>query len=722
MGVVLAVLTVITYWRARGVSGWFTRSMLALIRLSVILGLTVVLMRPMRVEIENTPALKSVFQVLVDTSESMNTEDMDEKTRIAAVAQALEDSGQSFEELSDSFDVQYYRFDDALRSSTRKEILSMERADGDNTDIGESLLNVANTQSSRKRAGVLLVSDGRSERHASMDSASTYLKSANIPVWTTTVGTDTQAKDLFVTARFDQKFFFVDHETELKVNLGQSGYQGWYAKVDLSQNEKVIATRQVMLNSGVVQTSFPVEESKPGLYQYVVEVTPLKGESDVDNNRRAVFAQVVGERSSVLVIEAEPYWDSKFMLRTLQADPNLDVTSFFYMNKEKMFAITQSGGAGGKSSTPQRLPRTEEELFKYDCVILGRGVDHIFTSDEMKLFRKYVDERGGNLVFARGRSYSVEDEVLSDLEPLIWEEGNVLDARFGLTSSGLNNPMFDFSSVGNAKTIIRELPEMISISRVSDEKTLAVVLASGTSGRDGKEIAAIAYQRYGRGKVLSIGTAGLWRWAFSPKDVAKYDPVYAKFWGQMIRWLIYGSDFLPGQDVSFTTDRHSFDLGETVSLIIQTKNIDSKRYQPKITITAPDKSQSEFSPIADAKIAGLYHTTFFPEQTGEYTADLKNNVGAPETVEALFTVYDNSIEKRYIAADPDSMAKIAHATGGATLGLDDWKTLPELVKEFEYSTKEESKPFDVWDKMLVMFAFFSILGIEWFWRRMSGLV
>ena len=92
--------------------------------------------------------------------------------------------------------------------------------------------------------------------------------------------------------------------------------------------------------------------------------------------------------------------------------------------------------------------------------------------------------------------------------------------------------------------MIRELPEMLSITRVQNEKSLSIVLAKGVSGTDGEELAAIAYQRYGKGKVMSIAANGLWRWAFMPAELERYDEIYTRFWAQMIRWLVYGSDFL----------------------------------------------------------------------------------------------------------------------------------------------------------------------------------
>jgi len=164
LGLVLAGLTVINYSRALGAIGWFRRSLFGIIRLAVIAALTIILLRPMQVEVEEVPTSKSVFQVLIDTSKSMNTDDSNEGTRLETIVNGLKNSSDSFDQLGRMFDVQYYRFDDRLKPSTRDELVALQTADGESTDIATSLLNVANAQSSHKRAGILLVSDGREKK------------------------------------------------------------------------------------------------------------------------------------------------------------------------------------------------------------------------------------------------------------------------------------------------------------------------------------------------------------------------------------------------------------------------------------------------------------------------------------------------------------------------------------------------------------------------------
>lgn len=725
LGALAAVVTILNYWRARRGVGAIKRTFIGLLRLGVVVALTIILLRPMVVEGRDVLDKRSVFTIIVDESESMNTTDMDGKSRYATVIDRLKEvEGSLLAKLRQDYDVEFQTFSDSAKATTYWQLLAQETVTGSVTDLSAALFNLGNSASSRSHAGALLISDGRSNEGGDPGDAARYLKSLNLPVWVTTVGTATESKDLFVSAYFNQSFLFAGQDAALRVYLGHTGYEGWYAKVTLLRDGVPVATEQVILSGLNTRLNFPINEELKGTYRYTVNVEPLAGEADTKNNARSVFVQVVDEKAKVLVLEAKPYWDSKFLLRALQADPNLEVTAVFDITgeRDKIFAITQAQPDRPNAVRTVRLPRTREELARYDCIILGRGIDNLLTAAELRLFKEYVEQRGGGLIFARGKSYSGSDSELADLEPIVWDEGGLARARFQLTPAGRINPIFDFGSSRNTDLILRELPEMISIAKVKREKSLAIILAKGASGNNAEEIATISYQRYGKGKVMTVGASGLWQWSFMRENLSQYDEVYARFWGQMIRWLVYGSDFLPGQDISFHTDRFSYSAGESVPLVIQTKNVDLAEYAPRIEIVSPEGTRIELLPEPEEGGGGLYSVAFVPEMEGDYKAVLHSNVGAPDELSVEFGVYSDALERRHVAADPDTMNRIAETTGGKSLALDEWESLANAVRDFELASHEELEAKDVWDTLRIFAILMGVLAVEWFIRRKSGLV
>ncbi|MCA9413072.1 MAG: VWA domain-containing protein [Candidatus Omnitrophica bacterium] len=725
--VVLVALALLNVWRLRGTARWHSRFFLTLLRVGVISGLCFLLLRPMEEINRGVFGQRPVFTILVDTSKSMDTKDCDERSRIDVVSEHLREGYKGFlNDLSRSFDIRYAEFSEEFGVTTLGELAEGVEPKGEKSDLNSALVNAANSLQGRQTAGMLLVSDGRDNETGEVASAASYLKSLNLPVWSTTVGATGEAKDVFLSARINQSFLFKEQEGQIQVDLSQTGYKGWYVQVELLREGEPVGLKQVMFKSGAERVTFPVKEENKGTYKYTVRAEPLHEESDPGNNERSVFVRVVDDRTKVLVVEAQPYWDSKFMLRTLQADPNLEVTSIFYINKEKIFAVTQrdSNKDGASESVPSqvRLPKTKEELFQYDCVILGKDIDSVFSAEELKLFKDYLEERGGSLVYARGKSYTFRNEVLAELEPVVWGEGEAGEGRFQLTSAGSVNPIFEFGPNRNSDLVIRELPEMVSVTRVKEEKSLAVILARTQEPGSGRELATIAYERYGKGKVMSIGTAGLWRWSFMPRDLSEYDDVYARFWGQMIRWLVYGSDFLPGQDITFKTDKNSFSLGEPVPLVIQTKLVDRESYHPRIELTAPDGTIHEVVPTSDEYQPTLFSARYLPDKEGEYTAVLHNNLGEPKEDTVRFTVYSDSVEQRFVSSNEDLMAQISSITGGESLSMDEWNTLPQRARDFTVASAPKVEPEDIWDKLSIFSLLMGVLGFEWLLRRKAGLL
>jgi len=642
LGVIMAVVTIVTYALKSTGIGWFKKALLALVRLAALAAMLVILMRPMAMKPKQEHSRKPIFSVLVDGSESMNTTDVGEKSRYQAAVEALTDKKKDFlGKLSAKYNVRYYSFDKDFRRTSRSELASSTTAEGKETHIAAALLDSIKTSKARQNAGVLLISDGRNNEHdsaGSVRSAARHLAAMKVPVWTVPLGTSVEAKDVYVVAKLSSSFVFVDQPASILVSVTGAGYSDWYARINLYREDEYITSDQVYLRDGHASLSFPVRESAKGSYRYRVEIEPLAGESDVNNNKRSLIAKVVDETTRVLVVEAEPHWDSKFLLRALRSDHNVEVTSIFHINPNKTFAIVEEvsdDNTRSKSVKPGiRMPRTKDELFVYDCIFFGKDIDTVFSAKELDLLKSYLTERGGSIVFFRGKAYSGSSEQIAKIEPVEWDSYAVEDAFLELTDVGRSSPIFDFNPhEKDSDLIISELPAMKSIAKVTDEKSLAVVLARTKTGDDAAPLAAVVYQRYGKGKVMTIGSSGLWQWAFLPTDLREYDDVYHRFWGQMIRWLVSDSDFLPGQDVSFLMNKENFTPGEMVRMSVNAKLVDLARYKPRIEIIAPDGQTVAFTPKAQEDGSRIFTSYFTPRAEGEYKAVLYNNLGKPEIEE-----------------------------------------------------------------------------------------
>jgi len=234
LGVALFLLALISYFHGAKDVGPVKRIFLVLLRTLVLAGAVLVLCRPMTMGPKPEPVEKPVFTVLVDASASMNTKDEGNGSRIKAVATGLQSAQAAFlQDLGERYQVNFYEFSDEVLPSTFEQVISRQTVKGTKTDIASALFGALNASQGRKHAGVLLITDGRDNAGGDVTRVATHLKSLKVPVWTTGVGSLTETKDLYVTARLNQNFSFARQPAAIKVDLSQTGFKNWYAKVNL---------------------------------------------------------------------------------------------------------------------------------------------------------------------------------------------------------------------------------------------------------------------------------------------------------------------------------------------------------------------------------------------------------------------------------------------------------------------------------------------------------
>src|SRR5262249_55208017 len=136
-----------------------------------------------------------------------------------------------------------------------------------------------------------------------------------------------------------------------------------------------------------------------------------------------------------------------------------------------------SGSPGRPTVT---VPRTVEEFARYDVLILGRGYEALFDAGATEALKRWIADKGGNMVFLRGRA-DENTPALRDLEPVEFGAKEVEAARVRLTEAGRTYPGFAFTGDEDAQTVVRRLPSLISAAQVRGEKALAVVLARAES-------------------------------------------------------------------------------------------------------------------------------------------------------------------------------------------------------------------------------------------------
>ncbi|MBK8270168.1 MAG: hypothetical protein IPK83_18470 [Planctomycetes bacterium] len=699
-----------------------------------------ILANPTWVSVTPPPEGKPVLTVLIDASASMATcDDGKPDSRYSAAARAAEEI---IRNNSDEFDVNVATFASDVRA-VQPAHLAEVRAEGDITSLAGAIAGSLRSEQPQGRA-VVLLSDGIHNAEGGTDAVLDvvrHARAAAVPIFTQTFGSSPNVKDISLVVRSPQEMSFVGQKVECVAEILQTGYSGAAVDVVLTSDGKEHGRQRVALAAGSGQSArFEVERDKAGLYHYQVRAEPLLGEHTTRNNVASFLLRTADRPTRVLLLEGKPYWDGKFLIRTLSADPSIELDAVVrmapgrFMKRSIVNAVgsqpdgSEENGVNRRTGEWEILQTTHEllgaidKLREYNVIVVGRDADEFLTDATLTPLRKWIAEEGGSLVCYRGSPTATINERLARLLPV--QADLVRESRFRmkLTPSGHLASWLLTASDTSPETLWSLLPTLATNQRAAASKPASVVLATAADASGG-ESAAVVYQPYGTGRVVYIEGAGMWRWGFLPPEHEQYHAVYHRMWRNMIRWLVANGGLLPGENVSLRPDKVTFSDLEPVGATMLLRADASFDTVPVVEVRAEGASKSDrVSPIPVGDEPGVFRVTLGRMADGHY--ELKAVAAREESplAVAAFDVRPSMREQMDLKARPDLMARIASESGGVVLtGRAD-----EVSRTFKAHLARTRLPIvertTAWDRWWVFGSCIAAWGLTWALRRSSGLI
>ena len=716
----------------------------------------------------------NLFALVADNSQSLQVKDGGgSASRCERLRGLLSGLGNAWQRpIEDQFEVRRFLFDARLQTTRDFADLTFE---GRVTGLGAALRGVTERYAGQPLAGVLLFTDGNAT-----DLAGGELPPGLPPIYPVVLGQPGAARDVAVDQVNVSQTVFEDAPVTVQASVNAVGLPGQNITAQLldAGGRKVAEqTLRARKESDALAFRFQLRPERAGVSFYRLRAglkTEMDGadgaapvatqEATQVNNQRVVAVDRGHGPHRILYVSGRPNWEFKFLNRAVQADDQLQLVALVRIAlREPKFEFRGRAGETGnplfrgfgdqsreevarydqpvlvRLNTRDELelrggfPRTPEDLFGYEAVIIDDLEAGFFAPDQAALLARYVAERGGGLLMLGGvdtfQHGGYHRTPIGDLLPVYLDKVDERKAthwKYSLAREGWLQSWARVRDTEEAEKSRREgMPPFQVFNRVRAVKPGASVVATATED-NGTEYPALVTQRFGRGRSAALLVGDVWRWGMRDAD-ARQD--MEKAWRQLMRWLVADtpapvelavepSPDPPAGAVRFQVrarDAKFQPLDDaTVALEIRGSLLDSTNSVTNVVRLRAEPAAAE---------PGLYEATFVPRVNGGYqvTASVTNVTGvAVGTAATGWSTDLGADEFRSLQPNVALLESIAKRTGGEVVSAD---RLAEFARNLplRQAPVMEASTRPLWHTPW-WFAFaLTCFVLEWGLRRWKGL-
>ena len=593
------------------------------------------------------------------------------------------------------------------------------------TAIGDAMREVLNRKRGQPLAGILLISDGANNSGSQPRQIADMLRQEGIPLYAYGVGI-TSPRDIIVGHIFSPDITFVKDEVPITVRVRSQGLRGETAELVLKLGDQQVASRTVTFSEDgeqVVPMKFTPQTQ--GDFDLQASIEPRPDEAVKDNNSRTQRLRVIDAKIKVLLVDQAPRWEFRYLQAMLLRDRRIDL---------KCFLVEGDPAIARGDNTPylSQFPARKDELFKYDLVIFGDVDPKSITPAQLENLNELISKFGGALVMVAGKRFSplaYRRTVMEKILPVEFDSAPMESAvdtvaekpvRLELTAAGRANPMLRLSDKEEENIALwKQLPPLYWIARVSRPKPAAeVLLVDPDPARESRfgKMPVIAWQQYGLGQVMYVGTDNTWRWRKNAGDV-----YYTTLWGQIAQRVSLQRLLGGSKRTQLTTDRQNYLTGDRISIYARLYGVGFEPIQEPavrgfygLKNGQGSKAEIPLRPIPEQP--GLYRAEFVAPGPGNYEFAVE-----PDPTTTLdFNITEPKFELGETAMNQPLLQQIASATGGAFFREEDLYKLPETISQ---KTERVRSPLEVelWSSPFYFLLLIGVVTCEWVLRKMSYL-
>ena len=542
-------------------------------------------------------------------------------------------------------------------------------------DLGNytDLRNAIEKAGKMEPALLILITDGNHNFGISPLSAA---EDFNIPIYVYGIGEENPCNVSIIEVAYPN-YAYIDDSIRIEAIIESGGFQTGTGEAILrSATGRNIAARSFPLNNIPARNKidFTYITTEPGTLLLTAHIPPKANETSYEDNEYPIYLNILEKKIKVLYYTNHVSFNTKYIIRALEEDARLSVSSITRIDSDKYQYIES-----GKEIT--NLP----DIANFDVLVF----------DNVSLER--LPWRNIDKAIYNGTGIILSG-ILEDINA-VWREILPINVTSGILHGtykiDVAEPFSGFK--GN------ELPPVKNIHHALAAKQNAVIVAHAGN------LPVVGYGVHGLGKIYQICVVDLGIWHFMQRGFMGDDFLYYLL-GDAVRFVSPTGEY---QRLILTTQSKEYALGENVKPSLQSYDRNLRRVGGGDFYLVTDTRKI---PFYETK-RGRYEADFIVEQKGRLSifAEGQLNEEWLTSNELGINISSRPVEEE-LRLNRELLQRMATATEGEFHVLEEIEnlTLPQMVSKRVSRTLRFDSPATY---LIVLI----LLAVDWILRRRRGI-
>ena len=581
-------------------------------------------------------------------------------------------------------------------SGNIKKIKNTESFDssGSSTDIGKVLNHIELNQDNL--AGAVIISDGQNNNGINPKS---LIKNIKVPVYTLGIGETKPLIDLSIESVDAPTVAVKGENVNINATINSYGNLDEKVNVVLYSGKKMIGSKFLNISGqgSRNEARFIFTPLNLGENEYIVKVSSLSEEINIDNNQQKFLISVLKDHYKVALITGAPSFNTIVIKEYITNYPRVELDHYVLSNNGYTPSLKLFW------STP------------YQLIIFDNYPIDVLKSKTQKIYSKKITSEKTSLLWIIGQNITSESaQSLTPFFHLEYVDENInSDKNSWYFTEDIINSSIIQGSLTNQKSNFADIFPPITTPYKFNAKHKKV---NPIAYHESDEVIPVIFM----GDVKNIRSIV---WTSNDFSTVKYNISsnnnFRDIWSNLFSWLLKtGGD----RNLYFRLNKESYQQGEEIlitgSSIQDNLSINNQAF---ITIMHDSMEVNSFELRFNPE-SNRWEGNFWAPKPGNYNYKIVINDGSSEPMEQIgkFIVEKSQIELNQVSLNLPLLTNISNGTGAEYYSWESRSVLVDKIKSVKSKTRID-KSVVLSENKWVMIILIILLTIEWVFRKRIGL-